>query len=85
VAPVRTDGSEERIAPIIRVKGILMMQAIRSSETSVLTRATWRNIPEDAIIFSFHLFSYCGMSADTELQSQQTAVDWEWLSKHIPC
>jgi hypothetical protein len=40
VAVVRTDVSE----------------ALSSSETSVLTRATWRNIPEDAILKELYSF-----------------------------
>jgi hypothetical protein len=33
----------------------LVMETIRSYETSILTRATWRHISEDAILHS-HLF-----------------------------
>jgi hypothetical protein len=54
VALVRTDVSEERItANVIHSKPFLptmMMEVLRSSETSVLTTAIQRNIPEDGIL-----------------------------------
>jgi hypothetical protein len=77
---VRTDDSEERTAPPISVTAVclvtanvvpssailvtLMMEATRSSETSVLTTAAGRNIPEDDILHSHccgHLKSYIGI------------------------
>jgi hypothetical protein len=36
----------------------LLMEALRSSETSILIRATWNNIPEDGILHSHHLENF---------------------------
>jgi hypothetical protein len=51
---VRADVSEELSVSIIRdpnsqILFILMIEALSSSETSILTRATRRHIPEDVI------------------------------------
>jgi hypothetical protein len=42
------------VVPSSTIPVILKMAAIRSYERSILTKATWRNIPQDCILHSHH-------------------------------
>jgi hypothetical protein len=42
------------VVPSSPILVILMIDALRSSDTLVLTKATWRNITEDGILHSHH-------------------------------
>jgi hypothetical protein len=44
--------------PSLPILDTLMMGALSSSQTSVLTRAIWRNIPEDSILYWWIAFTH---------------------------
>jgi hypothetical protein len=62
-----------------------MMEAIRSSESSVLTRATWRHIPEDRIFYSHrreNIKSY--MDSNTRIVFLPSARRWLVTANVVP-
>jgi hypothetical protein len=51
----------------------LMIEALSSSDTSVLTRATWHNIPEDTILHTHR---------HEDLKSYITLTGWTLYRRH---
>jgi hypothetical protein len=85
VAVLRTDVSKDLSASTIRLTKMgelgTTTEALSSSEPSVLTRATRRNIPEDAILRI--KFSMRRMIRRKRSQRKDTIGDWILASQFV--
>jgi hypothetical protein len=62
----------------------LTVEALRSSETSALTRGTWHNIPEDGILHSLCMFSYLCIRCYIQFWLHYSGLNYIWvLCDHI--
>jgi hypothetical protein len=61
----------------------LMMEAIRSSETSALTRPTWRNIPEDSILHGKLTLKYIFFHLQFTTQLSRSLVGSTCLGPYV--